>query len=985
VLFLSATFLEGAGEARPNATRLVVSINWTMPDRFGRDANGNGLPDLPNTPSYVNGDAGPGGAPRFSVDLDLKVAEPAGTRRPVSIESASWTVRAFGCTPRVGITCPGVTAEGQSPDVALPEGVYDASVTFSGRTSGPLRRVVSGRATQRIRVEDFLIVSIGDSYASGEGNPEQVRRSKQGDCDRQLVFWADSGTVGEQTATPHLACGYGAGVVGAAKSLATTRVGRDHVRSHRSTLSASAQAALGIERSDIRSSVTFVSVAASGATINKGLVEPYKGVENEPDSAWMTAMPPQLDQVASLVGNRTIDALTVSIGGNDIGFGNVVTALILADDEDDRRLILGAVKTGNWNLVDASIDRMGLASYANIPGGGLDGLPLLYEKLATEIRAKLRPHRVYITEYPDPTKWVSRNGIRHYCDKMLGAIARFQGKILGNAHIDEAESKWAYEKVLVPLNYWGRVAALRYGWKQVAGIAGSFGNGHGMCAARPYDPAAYSGNPYPLSVSPSTAPDFRWLRVGRESQTIQGPPEAWPSPFQHLFTDRKSSTGTLHPNELGHRAIMERLLESIGRTPHAAPTAGEVVVPESQVELVSMTRGPLLAGAVVALAVGPLLLLTTDFGGWTERTSNATTSYYRSDAYGYYYTDYWVGLDAIDLPGYAKVLLVLVAAGFLVPAAQALRSRLPHAWRSAAVVAGCIAAGGLLFAAQVSGEYDWWLGAGFYGSLAATLLAAGLLYGAARLAGATATPATGPAPSPPAHFAAAAPRQTLRPLETAGEPAVSAAGRAVYRTDRRRGRIVAVGGACAALVAGAAVAIRVVSGLDESEAEPLATEPVDIASQLAGYTTVLDETGTISLAVPEGWRDVDRSSVEEGGQSFPGIYAAPDVEAYKSSWSAPGLSLRALPLEELDLAAIVAARADGWDTGTCQRTRPEVETGVAHLVLVDCGGGGEEFHLFAMHEQGESYVRYLELNLPPVELRADDILATVPRSTSSEG
>jgi hypothetical protein len=385
-----------------------------------------------------------------------------------------------------------------------------------------------------------------------------------------------------------------------------------------------------------------------------------------------------------------------------------------------------------------------------------------------------------------------------------------------------------------------------------------------------------------------------------------------------------------------------------------------------------MTRRPLVAGALVALTVGPVLLLTTDFGGWTERTSNATTTgYYRTDAYGYRYKDYWVGLDASDLPGYAKVLLVLVAASFLYPAAQALRSKVTAAWRGAAAVAGGVAAGGVFFAAQVSGEYDWWLGAGFYGSLAATLLALGLLYGVARIAGAAATKAT-PASSLTSS-ATTAPSHMPRTRQTVDEPAAVVPSHAVYRFDRGRGRMVALGVACATVLGGAAVAVRTVSGVDVSEAETPATEPGVVASQLAGYTTVLDETGTISLAVPEGWSDVGKSSVDEGGRLVPAIYAAPDVEAYNSSWSAPGLSLRALPLEELDLAAIVAARADGWDTGTCQRTRPEVETGVAHLVLVDCGGGGEEFHLFAMHEQGESYVRYLELNLPPVELRADDI------------
>jgi hypothetical protein len=345
-------------------------------------------------------------------------------------------------------------------------------------------------------------------------------------------------------------------------------VGRSHVRSHRSTLSASAQAALAIERSDPRSSVTFVSLAASGATIDRGLAGTYEGVDNEPDAKG-PKMAPQVDAADRLVGERTIDALTVSIGGNDIGFGNAVAALILCCTVSTKGEIAAAVRSGNWNEVEKSyVGRLPAVGYAysNDPVG-LDNLPQAYARLAERITA-LRPKGapatpVYITEYPDPTKWVSRAGKRHYCHDILDNVAPAR---IGA--ISEEEARFAYNQILVPLNNAVATAAERHGWTYVSGIAAAFGDGHGLCADRPYDPSTYRGNPHPDEVTWPTGRHVRWLRVARESEIIQGPPE-----------DRKSSKGTLHPNEFGHRGMSERLREAIRYTPQAAPTAVEIVVP----------------------------------------------------------------------------------------------------------------------------------------------------------------------------------------------------------------------------------------------------------------------------------------------------------------------------------------------------------------------------------------------------------------------
>jgi hypothetical protein len=96
---------------------------------------------------------------------------------------------------------------------------------------------------------DYLVVSIGDSVASGEGNPD---------------------------ATPHTWL---------------------EPRCHRSLRSGAALAARAVELGDRHSVVTFVPLACSGATIEEGLLNPYDGIEKDASKG---PLPPQVDQLLAL-------------------------------------------------------------------------------------------------------------------------------------------------------------------------------------------------------------------------------------------------------------------------------------------------------------------------------------------------------------------------------------------------------------------------------------------------------------------------------------------------------------------------------------------------------------------------------------------------------------------------------------------------------------------------------------------------------------
>ena len=96
-------------------------------------------------------------------------------------------------------------------------------------------------------------------------------------------------------------------------------------RCHRSARSGHALAAEALERDDAQSSVTFVSLACSGAEIRHLISESYEGMQ--PDGR---VLAPQIDELARLVGvrvgsrGRRIDSLLLSAGINDLSFSDIV-------------------------------------------------------------------------------------------------------------------------------------------------------------------------------------------------------------------------------------------------------------------------------------------------------------------------------------------------------------------------------------------------------------------------------------------------------------------------------------------------------------------------------------------------------------------------------------------------------------------------------------------------------------------------------------
>jgi lysophospholipase L1-like esterase len=472
-----------------------------MPERFGRDENGDGLIDVPNSPAYVlalDEASCRNGCPRVRSDFPVRLDATGvqlddGTGGLLTPQSYQWAI-----TP-VGGGEPVVIDSGQAVvEAELAEGDYEAQLTVG---TGDAADTITGP----IRVDDILFVALGDSFAAGEGNPE-----RPGDP----PVWADDG------------------------SPTSTQQGADHATAHRSTLAGPAQTALQLEQNDPQTSVTFVFLAASGASIEEGLLAPQGDVSAIDADGFRRGLRPQLDELEELLGCfdgrclRPIDIMTMSIGGNDAGFSFTLGSLIALDPQ----LVLGPIYD---NLLDALLDDV---------ADQISQLPGAFAELAARLDL-FEAERVLLTAYPGSTSFADEGELM-VCEE-VGA------DLVPGLEVDSEELLAVESGMLVPLNATLAEVAAANGWSFVDSHVEEFRR-HGYCGADPYATMPYAGNPFPSDLLPNEAPGVRWFRTADESAAIQGGSGGFFRP------ERLATNGTFHPNEYGHQAYRNALLAVLG-------------------------------------------------------------------------------------------------------------------------------------------------------------------------------------------------------------------------------------------------------------------------------------------------------------------------------------------------------------------------------------------------------------------------------------
>jgi hypothetical protein len=307
-----------------------------------------------------------------------------------------------------------VLTRDEDPPAETPGGRFGGDADRDGIRDGSL----TPKQAAKVSDDEALIVSIGDSVASGEGNPD-----------------VPLGLRGLHWLLP---------------------------RCHRSLLSGHAEAALAIERADPDQDVAFVPLSCSGARIETGLLKRYRGIA--PDRGGLSE-PSQLREVNRLARRREIDALLVSIGANDVYFSSVVK-LCIAEKECWRRHF-----DPERPFAEAGPEMPLLAKAVE---DALAELPAQYAAVEQRLSRKVPRNRVTIVEYFDPT--VVAAGGDGASDDDFCAM-----EVAAGRRIDPREARWAHEHVLGPLNEAVRAAADLHGWRLVEGVDEAFA-GHGICA-----------------------------------------------------------------------------------------------------------------------------------------------------------------------------------------------------------------------------------------------------------------------------------------------------------------------------------------------------------------------------------------------------------------------------------------------------------------------------------------------------------------------
>jgi lysophospholipase L1-like esterase len=195
---------------------------------------------------------------------------------------------------------------------------------------------------------DHLIVSIGDSVASGEGNPN-----------------------------PH----------GAFRWLRPT------TPCHRSEISGQRIAAEDVIDAHPELDLSFRSFACTGASTQKGLLD-RQHVE-------VINRPPQLDQLREFAANAEVDAVLVSIGANDVGFSDIVRFCAVKGPDCSVSRDYPAAR--QW-AKQAGKAVPTLQDYVQMLIGNL---PSQYKKVDAAIPESIDRDRIAIVEYFDPTRFPS--------------------------------------------------------------------------------------------------------------------------------------------------------------------------------------------------------------------------------------------------------------------------------------------------------------------------------------------------------------------------------------------------------------------------------------------------------------------------------------------------------------------------------------------------------------------------------------------------
>lgn len=455
-----------------------------------------------------------------------------------------------------------------------------------------------------IVVRDILIVSFGDSFSAGEGNPEKP------------VAWSntfsDYGRSSRHGTFPQIVDNFPVRL-GGAEFWGDNAANWTNSQCHRSLYSGHTKAALQYALEHPHGTVTLLNYSCTGAEVFEGILNAW-WARDVAQQHWDDA--PQLvkalrdlcddqsaymqtdwskgdrndkhfnDKIADIAkcGKliRSIDVLLLSIGGNDIGFANMIANTSINVPAS------GPLKGGRPWAYGIWRAASGPQTFAAGRAKARALLPGHYRELARQLQAYLSVDagKVILSAYPD----VSTDEHGKTCQtRTTGMDVHAIFGTNNPAASDQAEAFTDF------LHTFMKTQAARLGWQfadQHVADAKADNNfrGHGLCANgappdSPVDPTVTTrfprptlpGSPpfvwtpfYPTDYPPYS-PRNRWLVTPNDSYLATNYLDSHlglDDPVQPVYAATLS--GSFHPNALGQAALADSVLVSM-RTVLAAP------------------------------------------------------------------------------------------------------------------------------------------------------------------------------------------------------------------------------------------------------------------------------------------------------------------------------------------------------------------------------------------------------------------------------
>jgi hypothetical protein len=254
-------------------------------------------------------------------------------------------------------------------------------------------------AATDVAVRDILIAGLGDSTASGEGNPDrQIGLDTDGFCFRRFGA-SESGSYFRPSRRGYdgdRSCSGGTSSAGEDDTVNwfKQRAVWMDAACHRSLYSYQIRVALALAIENPEIAVTYIPLGCSGATIPKGMLGDEQARESDcmvhPTSC-ARSVKGQVDTLQQIMGaahrgnrSRNLDLVLLTIGANDIGFSGLIANVMFDRSAPEYGIFRSASQIVTPEAADASLQ--------NLPGE----FASLRERLRSLVDNRL-DHVIYVS------------------------------------------------------------------------------------------------------------------------------------------------------------------------------------------------------------------------------------------------------------------------------------------------------------------------------------------------------------------------------------------------------------------------------------------------------------------------------------------------------------------------------------------------------------------------------------------------------------